>query len=66
MKTKTIKLNLAWLIAFLSRGRILLRVCNSNTEKCLLGGEIPNSRDFRTPNKWKTCIADNKTILDRL
>jgi hypothetical protein len=41
MKTKTIKLNLAWLIAFLSRGRILLRVCNSNTEECLLGGGIP-------------------------
>jgi len=46
---KTIKLNLAWLITFLSRGRILLRVCGSDSERGLVGGGIPNSRDFGAP-----------------
>jgi hypothetical protein len=41
MKTKNLQTTLAWLIAFLSRGRILLRVFGSVSERGLVGGRIP-------------------------
>jgi hypothetical protein len=53
MKTKTIKLNLAWLIAFLSRGRILLRVCGSDSERGLVGEGIPTKEKLEVNNQFK-------------